>query len=308
MKKSLIIFSVFLALQGNAQFLNSDFENWTNEGSYETPDGWATSDDTYKSFDILGLSHPASVVKEVSSYSGNYALKVQNISGTYMGSVIDTLPGFAVVSHTNGDDFFEGFAYSQRPVALTGYYKFMQGGSGTFPHIDTAAIVVSFSKWNAVSKYRETVGGASLMIYTNASSFTSFSLDITYLNGTVPDSAIVMILSSSAKVHYPGTTIIVDNLTFTGAGVLGISYSLLHGKEPFLYPNPAVSQITIKNIPKEAAHIRIMNFTEKEVLAARVSSDYMNVAINNFPAGTYFYSIVDAHGQMLYKNKFNIMN
>jgi hypothetical protein len=302
MRKILLTIIVLLISNAiNAQFSNTGFENWVTVNSYENPVNWITSNDIYKSIDAsLGTTTPTSVFK-VTGNSGNYAIEMETVPFIFFGST-NNYPGFAF-AYTP-----KGFAYSQRPANLTGYYKFVQGAN--FPAIDSASIVVSFSKWNGTS--RDSIGGAVLWIKVNAPSFTSFSLPINYLNGTIPDSAEVGMFSSGINEPftnikprpYSGSVLTVDDLSFSSA--TGIKNSLLN-KTISLYPNPALDEINIKNIPAEASTIDIRDFIGKKVQLLEVSSDFMNLKTENLSSGMYFYTISNVNGEVLYTDKFSIL-
>jgi hypothetical protein len=81
----------------------------------------------------------------------------------------------------------------------------------------------------------------------------------------------------------------------------------LFSKTISLYPNPALDEINIKNIPAEASNIDIMDFTGKKVRALEVSSDFMNFKTNSLSSGMYFYTISNVNGEILYTDKFSIL-
>jgi hypothetical protein len=303
MKKLLIYLSgvTLLSFSAYGQIPNNDFENWiTSPSGIEDPENFNTTNAAYKSMDqATGANHPASVVKVSPGYNSTFALKVQNVSGT-VTSPTDPLPGFAcAVSGTNKNT---GFALTQKPTDLTGYYKFVQGG--TAGSLDTACVMVTLSKWNATSRTRETVGSAKYFIYSNTSSFTFFNLNISYLNNTLPDTIQINILSTISKVKSAGTSLTLDNLGFST--VSGITNSLPADKIS-IYPNPALDEINISNIPEGAAFIEIRDFTGKKIQSASVISDLMNLKTNLLSSGIYIYSIIDKKGALVYTDKVLII-
>jgi hypothetical protein len=303
MKKLLVYTFGFILLSFSAygQIPNNDFENWiTNPAGIEDPENFNTTNAAYKSMDqITGTNHPASAVKVSPGYNSTFALKVQNVSAT-VAAPTDPLPGFACV--VSGSNKNPGMAVTLKPSALTGYYKFAQGGPAD--NSDTACVMVTLSKWNTASNARETVGSGKYLISSNTSSFTFFNLSISYLNNTLPDSIQINILSSISKIKFAGTSLTIDDL---GLGtVSGLNNSLAADKIS-IYPNPALTEINISNIPEEASFIEIRDFTGKKIQSASITSDIMNLKTDLLSPGMYIYSIIDKQGNLKYMDKVLII-
>ncbi|MBX9850295.1 MAG: T9SS type A sorting domain-containing protein [Cytophagaceae bacterium] len=301
MKKLLLSYLLFtMTFCLNAQIPNPGFETWAVGMGGDNPADWVSSNAAYAIFDAFtGTSHPPSVIKETPAYAGSYAVKVKNTVGTFMGVTADTLPGFVLAM--SGTDS-EGFPYTSRPAALTGYYKFVQGGTGAFPNIDTAVILIGLSKWNTTNDSRDSIAGAYFTIYQNASSYTALNIPLFYLNGLTPDSARIFIFSSfTSGKSFPNTALAIDALAFTGTTGINhpISFSGIQ-----TYPNPAKDYIDINNIPLEISIIEIRDFTGRKIKTTAVNSALMKISTLEFTSGIYHYSLLDREGNILFTEKF----
>jgi hypothetical protein len=297
---------ILLPFQLYAQIPNGDFENWTTGGAGEVPNYCMTSNVVYKTSDMISASsHPASVIKTSPGFSANYALTLQNVTGTTNGLLKDTVPGFATFISSGGK---EGFPVVQRFNSLKGYYKFIQGGNPANHTIDTATITISVSKWNYNTNSREILGKGKLNIYVNALAYTEFNLDLSYQSISMPDSAQISISSSSCKVKFPGTSLTVDKLTLEGISA-GVTTGLKNNSNidiVSVYPNPAVDEINIKNIPAAASIIDLMDLTGKVIQSTMITSDLMNIKTNALSSGMYSYSIINKTGEIIFASKIYV--
>ena len=83
MKKTIFTFivSATLLTNINAQEIpNAGFEDWQNQGTYEDPTGWVTSNF------LSQLGYPVNVFKVADPYSGNYVIKLQTVD--YNNSIL----------------------------------------------------------------------------------------------------------------------------------------------------------------------------------------------------------------------------
>jgi hypothetical protein len=312
MKKPLIFLTLFtIGLQLNAQIPNSDFENWTNNGVYDMPDNYFTSNEVYYAIEqLFGITYPTSVYKKTPGHSGSFAIAAKNVQETTpMMGITDTVPGFAFLySGSNA-----GIPFTQRPTALTGYYKFTQGAPGGSPTKDTARIYVMLVKSNGPGVDGDSIGGGELKIYQTASSYTTFTINISYIDGfSMPDTLHFGFFSSiqleedefiDAYTIHPSTELVIDHIALTG--VTGVN-------NPFIssgiqtYPNPAVSSFNIKNIPQGASKIEVADFTGAIVKQVNIFSDFETINTENLSGGLYYYRITNSIGEILHTDVFNI--
>ena len=317
MKKNLLALFIFCAFQGNAQvILNNSFESWEEaEPGWEIPTDYITSDIEYQTLDLMTegsvaeTSHPISVEKVTPGQSGTYAVKLKNVIGTITATFpvnftgnLDTVPGTIMPVNAEG----VGLGITERIGTFSGYYKFTQGAPGGSQTLDTALIMVAVTKWNEQTEEPDSIGGGFITIYQNASGFTAFNINLMYADATtIPDTVYFFMASSFTQKRFPGTELIVDNLSFTG--ITGNKIPLF-AKSVQVYPNPATEQMHIKNLPESASHIQVRDYTGKIRSITPVSSGSANVITYELVTGVYFYSILDAEGVVLYSDKFNVVN
>jgi hypothetical protein len=195
---------------------NGGFENWYYyPGSiYEVPKGWTDNDLLFQRFDsgYRGIS----VIKSTRSHSGKYALQ--------LGVTIDhgdTVNG-AVFSTGNVDTLIQGALYhtasmgfpcSQKYATFTGYYIFdKQTG-------DTAVFGVILTRWDWVTRTRDTIVNSILRIGDVHNDYVPFVVPMKYRKkDEVPDTAFITIgiQSENLKMAHVGTVLIIDDLQFSG--------------------------------------------------------------------------------------------
>lgn len=192
---------------------NAGFEQWYAYPFtiYETPRGWTDNDLLYQHFDpgYKGIT----VLKTTRSHSGKYALQLGNSfdhgdtvnGGIYSVGNIDSL--LKMLQHITA----AGFPCDQRYESFTGYYIFnaMPG--------DTAVFGAILTKWNWVKKSRDTIVNSVLRTGDAQNDYVPFTVPLKYrVKNEVPDTALLSIGIQSVKQPRIGTTLIIDDLAFSG--------------------------------------------------------------------------------------------
>ncbi len=202
----IIIVSVFsfLTLLVSAQLPNAGFENWSPTGfpSYQEPDNWGTLNSSTSILQIFTTER----ANQANSHSGNYAIK---LSSRFISFANQVAPGITVSNariNTTTQAVEGGFTYTQRPIALTGWYK------GTPSANDSSSIELLLWKW--IAGVRTTIGTATFYNSANVGSYTQFIATITYTNAAAPDSALITMSSSDTNNPVDGSVFYVDDLAF----------------------------------------------------------------------------------------------
>lgn len=172
---------------------NGGFETWVNDTDAE-PVNWYTSNKYY-------LSNPAlPVTKTTDSYSGNYALRIENVN--YVNGLAVAF-AFAGPQSNNGP--LPGFPVSERKLFLEGYYKYYPQNN------DSLMIgVIMFNKGTRI-------GSGFFQSKTPKSSYTHFVMPIYYSYGYTgtPDSATVLLLPFDGGQSPHGNSVLfVDSVGF----------------------------------------------------------------------------------------------
>jgi hypothetical protein len=186
-----VLFALPLASTAFAQIPNAGFEEWSTVGTFLEPDDWTTLNS------IVQGGQP--LAERVPGAQGAYALKMttRSVFGTPFASGV-----------TSGAFDGTGFPWSQRSAALEGVLKFNPAAEG-----EACAIAVSLSHWEP-GVGRVYHGEGYLEWNTETTAWTGFSVPITYSDGFAPDSAKIILSSSTGAAVVAGTEFFLDALAF----------------------------------------------------------------------------------------------
>jgi hypothetical protein len=88
-----------------------------------------------------------------------------------------------------------------------------------------------------------------------------------------------------------GTSIYVGPFPFSTTEDVGIEDISAATETPFLYPNPAINQVTLVNVFKSPATYTITSLTGQTVYSGSVESALKTVSLDQFVPGVYLVSI-----------------
>jgi hypothetical protein len=263
-----LLLTAFLG-PARAQIPNPGFETWSGVVGSETPAGWVTGN-------IPGFVVP--ITKTAAAHSGALALQgnVVNIAG------IGLYPPY----------FWAHFPYTQRPGALTGYYKFTSVSKDSLDMF--------------VYLYRQSlsvlVASGEIGSTANLTAFTKFSIPLEYFSTENPDTAWfeVTILNGLNDTLHLGTGYVFDDLAFEGTAtavgesqVKPTSFALEQN-----YPNPFNPETAIRYDLPGAAKVRlsVYNPLGQEVATLvneqePAGSYQVRFNASTMPSGMYFYRL-----------------
>jgi hypothetical protein len=274
---SLLLLIVFIAFSTtvNAQIPNGDFEKWTLGTDYDMPTGW-------DNLNLLTLPKKVFTCQRgVETSPANVFIRL--VSDSVEG--IGVAPGIAVCGTLDKTTFRpkSGFAYSQRPSALSGRRQFMAQGD------DPGFIAVYFTKWNTTTKKRDVIGSGVDTLAGMAMGWSSFSIPITFSNPAAPDSCIIF-LSSSGPTPIQYSYLYVDDLAFdTGAGIFENARTTADFKS---FPNPVadVLQLDLHKL-SDVQSIQIVNL-QGQVMHSQIGNQLMPaIDVSNLARGIYFIQV-----------------
>lgn len=168
MKKILLILALGAAFSSQAQ-VNGDFEQWTDKGTYEDPDGWFT----FNVFSTFGDS--ISCLKSTTAYSGKYSALIR--SG-YSNFLMDTIPGLLVQS----------IPFITKPNSLRFAYQH------SAPSGDSGAISVEFYK-GATDNDGNIIGYSYVSLGPNTN-WQRVEEPITWTDLNTPDTVVITIMTA----------------------------------------------------------------------------------------------------------------
>ena len=304
MKKLIIISAI---LTSNFQLLtliccaqpNGGFENWNLQYSYENPNGWQT-------LNFLSVIHPSNTVSVfkatgIDKHSGNYALKLKTVfvsSNPAPGGIDDTIgrifTGKIIISPPS---IQYGIPYTGRPEKLEFWCKYTPVGN------DTGGAAVILSRWNGTG--RDSIA-AGLSLITATTTYTKYSVDLTYNSTALPDTIVIAFASSYLKIRARvGSTLYLDDVALTGW--VGIDEHIVSDEKVQLFPNPSKDYVNIFAQIEEAEDIQVVDASGRAMGQYKIQNYKANVNTSAFAEGIYLYDIRDKKNKILSKGKFNVV-
>jgi len=285
MKIFYFLFPMLFCETINAQTIpNAGFENWSNQGSYDTPDYWVSYNSTIGTFGVLTAEQGAP-----GAVGSSYIKVTTKVFGT---SIIG---GLAISNSTQQNQFatinswgYPAFSFNQRPLFLTGKVQYQNAIS------DSGLILLSLTKWDSIAMQRILVGQAILNTPADSINTTwmNFSIPISYsIVFNNPDSAQIVIQSSGAiGFEVAGNSISVDELAFDGS----IPTSILEksiGKQISVFPNPTSNLINISNV--NGKKLLLTDILGKNYYSINYADNFETIDLSAFPKGIYLIKVSD---------------
>lgn len=313
LKKLLSLFAIATFTSGFAQQIpNGGFESWTPQSgppAYNDPNGWGTPN--MLSSALLG-SNPVSVSQGTGAdaNSGTYSMKIVTFHYTPgFANITAYLPndtlGFALTGKVDAVSPYlhPGYTQTIRYAQFDFYAKYVPVGS------DAGACIVSFTKWNSVSKKRDTVASGATAIASNAS-FAKLTVPLTYKLGIAPDTGVVIFYSSNYLLKpQVGSALYIDDAAFSGL-VLGINERNMLLNTIKVYPNPATTRILFSaNMMHHdnLSAVEIFNAAGSKVDAISIQNNQAELNTSNYAEGLYLYNAYNDNKELIGVGKFNIV-
>ena len=256
---------------------NGDFEQWTTQGPFPTPNSWVGG---------------PSITQSIDAHAGSFAIHLQ--TGVFVNPMTgDTLiiPGISATGISGqgpGTQPTIGFACTGRPDSLIGYYKYTAANSGDIPTFE-----VRISKWNTTSNLPDLIGGAFIQ-GIESSIYTRFSFPISYQASTIPDTAVVTLMSSDPAALLLGSELWVDDVSFV--------YNSAGIKDETLIASLVIKQQNDQVVLNHCLNksLKIINMQGQLLYTIAFSnSDEISFSCNNFLAGIYF--VIDETAQQSHR-------
>ncbi|WP_310397021.1 T9SS type A sorting domain-containing protein [Hymenobacter sp.] len=193
------------AAPARAQTLpNGNLDTWVTRNGVEAPADWSTTDEIFPSSPPLN-----SVTKTSVAQSGPFAaqLQTQNVAGTAIPAILflgQLLQGAGIAS--------PGLPFTARPTSIQFYYQL----SGAQAVTDAPSLSVLLTR--RVNGNEVAIAGASYVFTAPAASYTLVTVPLQYLSTMAPDSISVFFISGLSPVVTAGTTLRIDNISFSGTG------------------------------------------------------------------------------------------
>ncbi len=262
---------------------NPGFESWTSQGSYDDCAGWGTIDQPVSSACFCkGTAVKTTTAGEF--HGGSMAMKLKTIS-----VFAQTAPGIAATGIINQStqNVDGGVAYNLRPDSIVGWYRYAPAGS------DTGSVEITLSKWNGTS--RDIVGHAKFQKRTSQGTYARFTQPLVYSLGIVPDTMVIILLSSSSYAPVVNSVMFVDDLDLIFNNTTLIANNGNANSSVSVYPNPGNGNITV-TAEKELGAINVYNSLGQVVYFQNTNTAKHQIDLSNQPAGIY---ILHAQGKYI---------
>lgn len=288
MKKTILSLAAFALTSATlfAQIPNSGFENWTTVSTYSVPNNWGTMNHTTTMAGVYTaeVGTPGSPGNSYLKLTSKTIAGLGVVNGVAVSGVIDSLTMTPK----------SGFAYSQRPVSLTGKWQHMIYGNSQ------GSVVVKLTRWDSGMNMRMPVATGSVTLSGMAMSWANFTIPLTYVDGNNPDSCMI-ILKASGSTPTNNDYLWVDNLAFSGTvtSVQNHESALLSVN---LFPNPSAENIHVNlNLKSEQkVSLELLDVTGKLIVSKDLgilngaSSQLLNVS--GITKGIYFVKVISEKG------------
>jgi hypothetical protein len=268
---------------------NSEFQEWISEGNFENPEFWSTSNSV--------LLTPVS--KSTDAYSDDYSARLETKDVPLLGLQIPgiiTLAEINIVFSPPSYSISGGLFLQENVSKLTGMYKY-DGIEG-----DSATVLIYNFKHDEGSNF-DTIG-YGVAYLQDASSWTSFTVNMQIINSHIPDTFNVVLMSSSSPdfTTGAGSVLLVDNIEIeTNTGIINFNEDLINVK---VYPNPVTEYVEFETT--ETQNGRMLNIYDlggNLIITNNFSSIKTKVDIIELPSALYTYSITK-HNQIIKTGSF----
>ena len=280
MKKLLIIaLSLFnlvsLYSQNNVEDLNLNFEKIeVRDSIWHMPVNWS----------ILNPQFGGEIVPN--SYKGNWAVKIWTWYSYIAGN-------FFI-----GNDLTKGISFSDKPIYLNGYYKYIWGNNRG--NKDSAEITLYLTKYDRISHKIDTIGKGYTLL-DSATNFTLFKIPITYKSSNIPDTLLIDFLShkklnflDSNGIPLSGRCGGTGNCLYLTVDALSFDFAtpteeIKNLKSPItIHPNPTSNSIQIDWGENSVSDIIIKDTLGRIIQKKAVNTEGVNLDLSNLPIGLYF--------------------
>ena len=296
--KLLLSILLFLIVSGYGQQLpNGNFESWIETGNYQNPVNWNTPN-VYSS-----LAGEAVVDKSDDAFSGEFSARLESKVINFLNQSF-LIPGAITLAKFNVDIISQEFSYSggwflqQNVFQLKGMYKYHGVGN------DSATILM-YNFRNRENESYDTIGYGYTYL-NDADVWTPFTVNMRYINGHVPDTFNVLIMSTTDEglqdLSHGGSELFVDSLTiYTNTGILNLWEKpvTLH-----VFPNPSLSMINFEfEETGKNRKLNIYNPTGKQLSSHTFHDKTISVDMSGYTGGLYSYIVVES-GKIINSGSF----
>lgn len=289
----LLATALLLSTTGNAQILNSGFEDWSQDGpNCFSPDSWGTINSS------TGLVGVCTVEQETSDvHSGSSALKLLTDQVVIPPFVDEIAPGICTngTVNTQTEAVEGGDAFTAQPAAISFWFKATPVNQDEY----------SFEALLIDEVSGDTVGYAEASDTVIVSNYTEVVADISYFSSTPPTIIQITFLPSSPGNPQIGSTLWVDDIATVG-DVAGLTEAEL--ANIYAYPNPATDRVFFNLGNMKTGFVSVYNLLGLTVAEQSVSDMNNGVELSGLSKGAYTWQLVDQKGDLIKTGKLLLAN
>lgn len=253
--------------------MNSNFELWSNNGSYSDPLYWFSSNYISSQQGILTCEY------DTLGSTGNKFVKLttKNIPG------IGLLAGTLCSGFDSATSEFTRVPFGDRPKNLVGDFQYENLNQ------DMGYINIVLTKWNPVLNFTDFVAANTFVLNSSFPLWTHLELPLSYYSLEYPDSMSLFFSSSSFNSAYisEGHYLNIDNISFQGFVPGNPATDQMSTVQ--VYPNPSHDFLYIveNNIAPETIY-EITTDKGKILQSEKLLEIKTRVDLTNFANGVYF--------------------
>ena len=285
-----------LAPAAQAQtFPNSTLDAWVTRNNVESPVNWQTIDTEIAS--QIPIPLPPTVTKTTAVRNGPFA--AQLATQNFLGQLI--VPGVMLLGNSfnsGGGDIPGGLPFTARPASLQFYYQL----SGPRAVADSAYMAVELTR--LVNGSVQVVAEGDHYFRALAGTYTLVTVPLRYRSALAPDSVSMGFTSGVAENATAGTTLRIDDISFTGTATSTRNPELSAAFSAAPNPSPDGRYLLQGLAPALlAAPLTVLDATGRVVRRepAIAASATRTLDLGTLPAGIYTVQLATADGLLTRK-------
>jgi hypothetical protein len=292
---TVLIFSItLLKAQTNVATPNANFEHWTHvsaDGGYDTAASW-------NSLNSFTAGPPIGIVTcykdSTTVRSGKYSVLLVT---QYFTLASELIPGTITTGTINplAETISGGIPYTFRPDSIIGWYQYtpQSGDNGD----------IEFYLFGAT--HLDTIGQAFFKTpTTTVSTWTRFSLAVTYSSTATPDTALWIITSSDNQTTgHEGSQFIVDSLGLVFDTLSGIN-NIINPEYIKVGPNPTTGLVSINNSSNSQSLVFcLVDVTGRNIEQEKMATGTNYLELTGISEGVYIYYVKDEQNTIVKTGK-----
>lgn len=304
MKKLLLTFASFVAINAHAQDLHGDLETWRNfyvstvpDSTFQAPMYWNTPD----SITFLALSYYTSatftkqLIQSADAHSGSLAARLttwkEDTLGVFPGLMTNADIALNMAAFMSGDmsnvlSMSGGTPVTSRTPAVSAWVKYYPSGTDTaFLRVEAIRSLASASGADSIIGY----GYARITELTTA--YTQITANINYTDPTSVPDLLRVYISSSGRAPQIGSELLVDDININTTSVPDVE----HNTNYTAFPVPAKDHISFNSVVKGRFSVTIFA-ADGSYKASYSALPGEQINVSNLPQGVYYYNVNNSEG------------